>query len=51
MAKEIHVTKPLAVGNDSVAKGFLSLFFEVIFTLIPKKSRTVRLRSEKCCMT
>lgn len=32
MAKEIHVTKPLAVGNDSIAKGFLPLFFEVIFT-------------------
>ena len=26
MAKEIHIRKPLAVGNDSIAKGFLSFF-------------------------
>lgn len=24
MAEEIHITKPLAVGNDSIAKGFLT---------------------------
>ena len=27
MAEEIHITKPLAVGNDSIAKGFLSFLF------------------------
>ena len=34
MAEEIHITKPLAVGNDSIAKGFLSslfIWFELIF--------------------
>ena len=27
MAKEIHIRKPLAVGNDSIAKGFLLSLF------------------------
>ena len=27
MVEEIHIRKPLAVGNDSIAKGFLSFLF------------------------
>ena len=44
MAEEIHIKKPLAVGNDSIAKGFLSflcglfknvfLHIQVIFQII-----------------
>ena len=33
MAKEIHIRKPLAVGNDSIAKGFLSFNPEAIALL------------------
>ena len=35
MAKEIHIRKPLAVGNDSIAKGFLAFLF-VFFELVLK---------------
>ncbi len=28
MAEKIHITKPLAVGNDSIAKGFLSFLMK-----------------------
>ena len=38
MAEEIHITKPLAVGNDSIANGFVSFLF-VFFELgVVKKS-------------
>lgn len=36
VAKEIHIRKPLAVGNDSIAKGFLSFLF-VFFELVLKR--------------
>ena len=36
MAEEIHIRKPLAVGNDSIAKGFLSFLF-VFFELVLKR--------------
>ena len=35
MAEEIHITKPLAVGNDSIAKGILSFLF-IFFELVLK---------------
>ena len=35
MAKEIHIRKPLAVGNDFIAKGFLAFLF-VFFELVLK---------------
>ncbi len=36
MAEEIHITKPLAVGNDSIAKGFFGvvLLFSRFFQFI-----------------
>ena len=34
MAKEIHIRKPLAVGNDSIAKGFLSFYKVAIVEII-----------------
>ena len=36
MAKKIHIRKPLAVGNDSIAKGFLPFLF-VFFELVLKR--------------
>lgn len=35
MENEIHIRKPLAVGNDSIAKGFLSFLF-IFFELVLK---------------
>ena len=33
MVKEIHITKPLAVGNDFIANGFLVLrFYFLVFS-------------------
>ena len=40
MAEEIHITKPLAVGNDSIAKGFLSflfIFFEFVLKCLHQR--------------
>ena len=35
MVEEIHIRKPLAVGNDSIAKGFLCLsIYLLVFELL-----------------